>query len=298
MACAAALVGAAQLPQVAAAAVRPATALGPEAALATAACPTGPTEAYPTGAGSLEAAFPARPTVVVGDASTLEGDSADVATFWQTFAGASRYTYGPVVVVQYALARDAYCDAGVAVARVRPGDQARLAKLLSGQLNFRFSVVAGADVGAGPPAMGPSPADDALGLTPTELVAAAAVEPTPRRSEGFVASVSADGLATGALAAATPGAARTSGTLTGTAGACMGIVPKKYSTVVTVVLQRGNAVVADQLVTDTSSGDQPYEFFEPGGHYTVSATPGPHAAVSVDIEAGKTTRARVASSCL
>lgn len=192
-------------------------------------CPAAPTALYSTSAGSFEAAFPAKPTVSMGDATSVQNSNGDIASFWQTFATAGRYTRGPVVTAQHAPAGQGYCDAGVAVARVRPGDQARLAKLLSAELNFRFSDIDGADVGAGLAAEGPSTGYDALGLTPTELVAAVAVEPTSARSEQFVASVSATGLAMGALAAATPGAAEEGGTLMGTAAICMGVIPQKYS---------------------------------------------------------------------
>lgn len=64
------------------------------------------------------------------------------------------------------------------------------------------------------------------------------------------------------------------------------------------MLQRASSVVAEQLVTDTNRDDEPYEFFEPAGRYTVTAIPGPHAEITVRIEAGKTAKAVVASTCI
>jgi hypothetical protein len=192
------------------------------------------------------------------------------------------------------------------MARVRPGDEARLAKLLSGQLNFRFSELDGAEVAAGPSFFGPSTGYGALGLAPGELVAAVAVEPTVSRSQAFLASVSADGLPTGVLVAAVPGVPKAGGTLRGTAAACLGtalraagtVKPRHSSAAVTVELRSANGTVAEQFVTDTNLSDQPYTFFEPAGRYTLSAVPGPYSVITVVVRAGATVTAGVGITCL
>lgn len=165
-------------------------------------CEAGPRERYATRAGSFSAAFPGRPTtVVVGTAAVLEQQqNSGVAFFWPTFTAAEPDTQAQIVSLQFWSSE--LCQADVVVQRLKPGDEAKLAALVSNRVNWYFYRVRGACVANWEnPEGGPA---YAVAVTPEVLLAATALEPTFSASRQFIASASLGHLPKGSLLLASP----------------------------------------------------------------------------------------------